>query len=112
MSSKGAFPFAALFCKKERDAIDPTENRPNLPPQRKSQSRAEAARLSAPGEDPWTQDVRAEPERACASSLHPCRNAGKLSSLSRRTDRRSGDGASENLVPSTGGRAGTCKDGA
>ncbi len=28
------------------------------------------------------QDVRAEPERACASSLHPCRNAGKLSGLS------------------------------
>ena len=26
MSSKGAFPFVALFCKKERDAIDPTEN--------------------------------------------------------------------------------------
>ena len=52
MSSKGAFPFAALFCKKERDAIDPTENRPCLSPQRKSQSRAEAARLSAPGEDP------------------------------------------------------------
>ena len=27
------------------------------------------------------------PERACASSLHPCRNAGKLSGLSGRTDR-------------------------
>ena len=37
---------------KERDAIDPTENRPCLPPQRKSQSRAEAALLPAPGEDP------------------------------------------------------------
>ena len=36
---------------KERDAIDPTQNRPCLPPQRKSQSRAEAALLSAPGEN-------------------------------------------------------------
>ena len=35
-----------------RYAIDPTKNRPCLSPQRKSQSRAEAARLSAPGEDP------------------------------------------------------------
>ena len=52
MSSKGTFPFAALFCKKERDAIDPTENRPSLSPQRKSQSRAKAALLSAPGENP------------------------------------------------------------
>ena len=33
------------------------------------------------------QDVGAEPERACASSLHPCRNAGKLSGLSGRADR-------------------------
>ena len=48
--------------RKERDAIDPTENWPCLPPQRKSQSRAEAALLPAPGEDPWTQDVGAEPE--------------------------------------------------
>ena len=44
--------------------------------------------------------------------LRSCRNAGKFSGLSGRTDRRSGDGASENLVPSTGSRAGTCKDGA
>ena len=29
-----------------------------------------------------------------------------------RTHQRSGDGASENLVPSTGSRAGACKDGA
>ena len=57
-------------------------------------------------------DVGAEPERACASSLHSCRNAGKLFGLSGRTDRRSGDGASENLVPSTGSRTGACKDGA
>ena len=42
---------AALFLYKERDAIDPTENRPIISPQRKSQSRAEAALLSAPGED-------------------------------------------------------------
>ena len=39
-------------------------------------------------------------------------HAGKLSSLSGRTDRRSGDGTAENLVPSTGSRAGACKDGA
>ena len=52
MSSKGAFPFAALFCKKERDAIDPIQNQPILPPQRKSKSRAKAALLSAPGKDP------------------------------------------------------------
>ena len=32
---------------------------------------------------------------------HPCRNAGKLSGLSGRTDRRSGDGAFEDLIPST-----------
>ena len=50
--------------------------------------------------------------RACASSLHPCRNAGKLSGLSGRADRRSGDGTAENLIPSTGSRAGACKDGA
>ena len=31
---------AFYFLKKECDAIDPTENRPSLPPQRKSQSRA------------------------------------------------------------------------
>ena len=65
---------AFYFLKKECDAIDPTENRPSLPPQRKSQSRAKAAILSAPRENSWTPDVRAEPERACASSLHPCRN--------------------------------------
>ena len=57
-------------------------------------------------------ELRAEPERACASSLHSCRNAGKLSGLSGRTDRRSGDGTAENLVPSTGSRAGACKNGA
>ena len=45
-------------------------------------------------------------------SLHPCRNAGKLSGLSGRIDRQSGDGAFENLVPSAGSRAGSCKDGA
>ena len=37
---------------KECDTIDPTENRPSLPPQRKSQSRAKAALLPAPREDP------------------------------------------------------------
>ena len=37
---------------KERDAIAPTQNRPSLSPQRKSQSGAEAALLSAPGENP------------------------------------------------------------
>ena len=37
---------------KERDVIDPTQNQPILPPQRKSQSRAEAALLPAPGENP------------------------------------------------------------
>lgn len=42
---------AFYFLKKERDAIDPTENRSCLPPQRKSQSRAKAALLPAPGED-------------------------------------------------------------
>ena len=41
-----------------------------------------------------------------------CTRAGKLSGLSGRADRRSGDGTAEDLVPSAGSRAGTCKDGA
>ena len=41
-----------------------------------------------------------------------CTRAGMLSDLSGRTDRRSGDGTAENLVSSTGSRAGSCKDGA
>ena len=43
----------------ERDAIDPTKKQPILPPQRKIQSRTKAALLSAPGENPWTSDVKA-----------------------------------------------------
>ena len=39
-------------------------------------------------------------------------DAGKFSGLSGRTDRRSGDGTAENLIPSAGSRAGSCKDGA
>ena len=54
----------------------------------------------------------ADPQSPCASSVHPCRNAGKFSDLSGRTHQRSGDGAAENLVPSAGSRAGACKDGA
>ena len=44
-----------------------------------------------------------------------CTRAGMLESFlvcPGRTDGRSGDGTAENLVPSTGSRAGACKDGA
>ena len=55
--------------------------------------------LPAPGENSGTPDTGADPQGPCASSLHPCRNAGKFSGLSGRTDRRSGDGTFEDLVP-------------
>ena len=97
---------------KERDAIDPTQNRPCLSPQRKSQSRAAAALLQVPRENSGASDTGADPQSPCASTVYPCRDAGKFSDRAGRTHQRSGDGASENLVPSTGSRAGSCKDGA
>lgn len=52
----------------------------------------------------------ADPQSPCASSVYPCRNAGKFSDCAGRTHQRSGDGAAENCVPSTRSCAGTCKD--
>ena len=95
---------------KERDAIDPTENRSRLSPQRESQSRTAAALLPAPGENSGTPDTRADPQGPCASAVYPCRNAGKFSDCAGRTHQRSGDGAAENCVPSAGSCAGSCKD--
>ena len=55
----------------------------------KSQSKSRRRALASTGRRSWTPDVGAEPERASSSSLHPCRNAGKLSGLSGELDRRS-----------------------
>ena len=57
-----------------------------------------------------TSDTGVDPKSPCASSVRPCRNAGKFSDCAGRTHQRSGDGAAENRVPSTGSCAGSCKN--
>ena len=57
-------------------------------------------------------DTGADPQSPCASTVYPCRDAGKFSDRAGRTHQRSGDGAAEDLIPPTGSRTGSCKDGA
>ena len=57
-----------------------------------------------------TPDTGADPQSPCASTVYPCRNAGKFSDCAGRFHQRPGDGTAENRIPSTRSCAGSCKD--
>ena len=100
---------AFYFLKKERDAM--TQPKTDLVYLRSEKAKAEQKLRSCQHREKILERRMSELNRR--ERVHRlCTRAGMLSGLSGRTDRRSGDGTAENLVPSTGSRAGSCKDGA
>ena len=70
----------------------------------------EAPLLPASRESAGAPDTRIDPQSPHPSPLYSWRNAGELSDLPGGANRRPGDGAAENLIPSAGGCAGSGKD--
>ena len=102
----------ALYFAKERDAM--TEPKSDLAYLRNEKAKAEQKLRACQHREKILERQMSELNRR--ERVHRlCTRAGMLESffgLSGRTDRQSCDGAFEDLVPSTGSRAGTCKDGA
>ncbi len=69
----------ALYFEKERDAIDPTENRSRLSPQRESQKQNSSCATTSTGRKFWNTRYRSWPAKARVHRL--CTRAGMLESF-------------------------------